>query len=192
MSKKNKKKQQKVKDNQQEQPLTNDQVTEEQTTTEVREETTGEQQELTTLAAERDELKDKYLRLFAEFENFRKRTLREKLDLMKTAGQETMEALLPVLDDFDRAKTNADDPATEETFSEGVSLVYNKLYSILQSKGLEPMESNGVVFDADLHEAVTEIPAPSEDLKGRVVDTVQKGYKLGDRIIRHAKVVVGK
>lgn len=145
-----------------------------------------------TLQKENQELKDKYLRLYAEFENYKKRTLKEKLDLMRTASSDTIKALLPVLDDFDRAKKNADDENTQETFSEGVTLVYNKLYSALKSKGLQPMESTGKPFDPELHEAVTEIPAPSDDMKGKVVDTIEKGYHLNDAIIRHAKVVVGK
>lgn len=138
------------------------------------------------------ELKDKYLRLFAEFENFRKRTVKEKMDLMRNAAQDTLSALLPVLDDFDRAKKIADNENTEETFSEGVNLVYQKLYNILQQRGLKPMESTGESFDPELHEAVTEIPAPTEDMKGKVIDTIEKGYWLNDKIIRHAKVVVGK
>lgn len=138
------------------------------------------------------ELKDKYLRLYAEFDNYKKRTIREKVELMTTAARDTMTALLPVLDDFDRAKKIAEDESTTETFSEGVRLVYNKLYNVLQQKGLEPMKSDGEPFDPELHEAFTEIPAPSEEMKGRVVDTIEKGYKLKDKIIRHAKVVVGK
>lgn len=138
------------------------------------------------------ELKDKNLRLRAEFENYKKRTVREKIDMMKTAAQDTMAAILPVLDDFDRAKKNAMDENTEEEFSEGVNLVYNKLYTVLKQKGLEPMETNGEVFDPELHESITEIPAPSEDLKGKIVDTIEKGYILKEKIIRHAKVVIGK
>lgn len=137
------------------------------------------------------ELKDKYLRLQAEFDNFRKRTVKEKLEFMVTAAQDTMTALLPVLDDFDRAKKNAEDESSTEPFSEGVMLVYNKLYKNLEQKGLKPMESTGEVFDPELHEAITEIPSPSEDMKGKVIDTVEKGYFLKDKIIRHAKVVVG-
>jgi molecular chaperone GrpE len=137
------------------------------------------------------ELKDKYMRLFAEFENYKKRSVREKLDWMKTAAQDTMSALLPVLDDFDRAKKFAE--ANKETaWSEGVELVYQKLYNSLKQKGLETMESTGQAFDPELHDAITEIPAPSEDLKGKVIDTIEKGYRLNDKIIRHAKVVVGK
>lgn len=138
------------------------------------------------------ELKDKYLRLFAEFDNFKKRTNKEKLDLMKTASQNIIEVLLPVLDDFDRAKKSADDENSPEVFSEGVSMVYVKLFSLLKAKGLEQMLTDGEAFDPELHEAITEIPAPNEELKGKIVDTIEKGYTLQDKIIRHAKVVVGK
>lgn len=138
------------------------------------------------------ELKDKYLRVFAEFDNFKKRTIKEKLDLMRTAAQDTVSSLLPVLDDFDRAKASSDDEKTDEVFSEGVMLVYQKLYAVLKSKGLEPMDSTGQVFDPELHEAITKIPVPNEDMKGKVIDTVEKGYYLKEKIIRHAKVVVGE
>jgi len=148
--------------------------------------------EIEELKQENAELKDKFLRLFAEFDNFKKRTVREKLDTMRLAAQDTLSSLLPVLDDFDRAKQNADDPNSPEEFSEGVRMVYNKLWNTLKAQGLEPMESTGADFDPELHEAVTEFPAPSEDMKGKVVDTIEKGYYLKDKIIRHAKVVVGK
>lgn len=148
--------------------------------------------ELLELKAELEESKDKYLRLFAEFDNYKKRTVKERFELMKTAAQETIASLLPILDDFDRAKKSADDPNSSEVFSEGVSLVYNKLYSTLQHKGLQPMESTHQPFDPENHEAITDIPAPTEDLKGKVIDTIEKGYLLHDKIIRHAKVVVGK
>ncbi len=138
------------------------------------------------------ELKDKYLRLYAEFDNFRKRSMKEKLEFMKMAAQDTLSALLPVLDDFDRAKKNADAEDSTEVFSEGVSLVYQKLYAVLQSQGLEPMASDGEVFDPEFHEAITDIPAPNDDMKGKIIDTIEKGYKLKDKILRHAKVVVGK
>lgn len=138
------------------------------------------------LQKQNEELKDKYIRLVAEFENFKKRTFKEKLEMMRNAAQDTMSALLPVLDDFDRA---ANSP---EGLSEGVLLIYNKLHSILEQKGLKPMASTGNPFDPELHEAVTEIPAPSAELKGKVVDTIEQGYSLNDKIIRHAKVVVGK
>jgi molecular chaperone GrpE len=155
-------------------------------------ESASEEDELSQLKNENSVLKDKFLRLAAEFDNYKKRTLKEKIEMMKTAATDTVTALLPVLDDFDRAKKNADDENSAETFSEGVSLVYQKLYNILKQKGLEPMETNGQPFDPELHDAITEIPAPTDDMKGKVVDTVEKGYMLNDKIIRHAKVVVGK
>lgn len=156
------------------------------------EENLGMEAEYQKMKTEYGELKDKYLRLFAEFDNFKKRTIREKMEMMKTAAQDTMTALLPVLDDFDRARKAATDSDKVKLFEEGIGLVYQKLNSVLRQRGLEPMETDGELFDPELHEAFTEIPAPSEDLKGRIVDTIEKGYKLNDKIIRHAKVVVGK
>ena len=138
------------------------------------------------------EMKDKFLRLFAEFDNYKKRTIRERLELMKTAAQDTISDLLPILDDFDRAKQSSDNENTDEQFSDGVTLVYNKLYSVLKSKGLEQMETNGEVFNPEFHEAITKIPTPNEDMKGKVIDTIEKGYVLKDKIIRYAKVVVGE
>lgn len=149
----------------------------------------AQQEELET---ELEEQKDKYLRLFAEFENYKKRNTKERFDLIKTAAQDTIHAILPVLDDFDRAKKSAEDENTEEYLSEGILMVYNKLYRVLESKGLKPMDSDGEVFDPELHEAITEVPAPNEEMKGKVIDTVEKGYFLNDKIIRFAKVVVGK
>ena len=150
------------------------------------------EEELHKLQEENKELKDKYLRIYAEFDNFRKRSMKEKMEFMQTAARDTMSALLPVLDDFDRAKKIAEQPESKEVFSEGVSLVYQKLYTVLTGKGLKKMESTGMEFDPEQHEAVTEIPAPSEDLKGKVVDTLEEGYLLNDKIIRYAKVVTGK
>ena len=141
---------------------------------------------------EYQQLNEKYLRLYAEFENYKKRTIKERMELVRNAAQETIVDLLPVLDDFDRAKKNAEDEDTEEYFSEGVELVYNKLYKVLKQKGLKPMETDGKEFDSELHEAISEIPAPSDKMKGKIIDTVEKGYFLNDKIIRHAKVVVGK
>ena len=138
-----------------------------------------------------DEMKDKYMRMVAEFDNYKKRSIREKLDFMKSAAQDTLSALLPVLDDFDRAKKFAEGKENA-AWDTGVDLVYQKLYTIARNKGLEPMDSTGQAFDPDMHEAITEIPAPTEALKGKVIDTVEKGYRLNDKIIRHAKVVVGK
>lgn len=147
-------------------------------------------QEIETLKAEIEEAKDKYLRLFAEFDNFKKRSVKERFELMKTAAQETITSLLPVLDDFDRAKKSAESGA--ESFSEGVQLVYNKLFSTLEHKGLKAMESTGVDFDPEWHEAITDIPAPSEEMKGKIIDTIENGYTLNEKIIRYAKVVVAK
>lgn len=144
------------------------------------------------LEGELAEAKDKYLRLFAEFDNFKKRNIKERMDILKSAAQETLQAILPVLDDFDRAKAAAEDENSAETISEGVLMVYNKLYAVLGTKGLKPMESTGEVFDPELHEGITEISAPSDDMKGKNIDTIEKGYYLNDKIIRHAKVVVGK
>ncbi len=138
------------------------------------------------------EAKDKYLRLFAEFDNFKKRTVKEKLDFMKSAGQETIIELLPVLDDFERAKKSSEDENSKEPFSEGVNLVYAKLFNILKVRGLQAMESTGAEFNPEFHEAITKIPASSEEMKGKVIDTIQTGYKLHDKIIRHPKVIVGE
>ena len=143
------------------------------------------------LEATIQELKDKHLRLLAEFDNYKKRTMRERLDLMNSASRDVIVSLLPVLDDFDRAKKSADDPSNEEVFSAGVTLVYNRVYNVLQNIGLKAMNSTGEKFDVELHEAITEIPVPDENMKGKVIDTLENGYMLNDKIIRHAKVVVG-
>jgi len=150
------------------------------------------QEEIEELKLQVDEGKDKYLRLFAEFENFKRRNTKERFDLMKTAAQDTIVNILPVLDDFDRAKMMAEDDSNSETISEGILMVYDKLYNVLSTKGLTPMESTGLPFDPELHEAISEIPAASDDQKGIIIDTVEKGYYLNDKIIRFAKVVIGK
>jgi len=137
--------------------------------------------------------KDKFLRLFAEFENYKKRTTKERIELFKTAGQEVLTSLLPVLDDFERALSHIEEDKEAEELSKGVTLVYQKFYTTLEQKGLSKIETNsGDVFDAEFHEAITQIPAPTEDLKGKVIDCVEKGYKLGDKIIRYPKVVIGQ
>jgi molecular chaperone GrpE len=138
-----------------------------------------------------DELNDKYLRLYSDFENFRKRTAKERIDLSKTASASVMESLLPVLDDFERAMATMKDAQDVKAIEEGVNLIYEKLSRELATKGLEKFNPTGEVFDAELHEAITQIPAPSDDMKGKVVDTVENGYKLGEKVIRYAKVVVG-
>ncbi|WP_309839661.1 nucleotide exchange factor GrpE [Flavobacterium sp. 2755] len=135
--------------------------------------------------------KDKFLRLFAEFENYKKRTSKERIDLFKTANQEVLLAMLPVLDDFDRAMVEIN-KSEDETLTKGVELIHEKLKSTLVSKGLEQVEVRaGDAFNADFAEAITQIPAPSDKLKGKIVDVIEKGYKLGDKIIRFPKVVIG-
>ena len=138
------------------------------------------------------QMKDKYLRLFSDFENYKKRTARETLDIRKTASKEVMMAIIPVLDDFERARVNAAKSETEENFSEGVQLVYDKLFKSLKAQGLEMMHSTGEVFDSEFHEAITKIPAPTPEMKGKVIDTIEFGYTLNNQIIRYAKVVVGE
>lgn len=138
------------------------------------------------------EAKDKYIRLYSEFENFRRRTSKEKLEMASTANASLMEALLPVLDDFERALKNMDEKAEANSMREGVELIQTKMNNILTQKGLKLMEvTAGDEFDADKHEAITQIPAPEEALKGKIVDVVEKGYTLGERVIRFAKVVTG-
>ncbi|WP_299016797.1 nucleotide exchange factor GrpE [uncultured Polaribacter sp.] len=137
--------------------------------------------------------KDKFLRLFAEFENYKKRTSKERIELFKTAGQEIMTSLLPVIDDFERALSHIEDDKEAEELRKGVLLIYNKFYNTLEQKGLAKVKTNaGDTFDAEIHEAITQIPAPSEDMKGKIIDCVEKGYKLGDKIIRYPKVVIGQ
>jgi molecular chaperone GrpE len=137
--------------------------------------------------------KDKFLRLFAEFENYKKRTTKERIELFKTAGQEVMTSLLPVVDDFERALSHIEENKETEELRKGVLLIYQKLYNTLELKGLSKVETkDGDTFDAEIHEAITQIPAPSKDLKGKVIDCVEKGYKLGDKIIRYPKVVIGQ
>ena len=137
--------------------------------------------------------KDKFLRLFAEFENYKKRTTRERIELFRTAGEEVMISMLPVLDDFERALSHIEDDKEAEELRKGVELIYQKLLSTLEQKGLSKMGvKQGDDFNADNHEAVTQIPAPSEDLKGKIIDVIEKGYKLGDKVIRFPKVVIGQ
>lgn len=141
--------------------------------------------------AKYNEANDKYLRLYSEFDNFRRRSARERIDLVATAGSEVIKTLLPVVDDFERALKNLEDNAENAATREGILLIYNKMKHTLQGKGLEEMKTLGEAFDADLHEALTQIPAPSDDLKGKVVDELEKGYYLHGKVIRYAKVVVG-
>lgn len=136
--------------------------------------------------------KDKFLRLFAEFENYKRRTAKERVELFSTASQDVIQALLPVLDDFDRAIVEISKHENSE-LSKGVELIKNKLNSTLEQKGLSQIEvQKGDTFNADNHEAVTQIPSPSEDLKGKIIDVIEKGYKLGEKVIRFPKVVIGQ
>lgn len=152
----------------------------------------GPQQEIEKLKAEVQEFKEKYLRQVAEFDNSRKRNARERLELIQTAGKDVIVSLLDVLDDCERAQQQVEKTLESSPATEGIKLVFNKLRNTLYARGLKPMESIGQDFNPDLHEAVTEVPVPSEEMKGKVVDEVQKGYYLNDKIIRFAKVVVGK
>jgi len=145
-----------------------------------------------TLMKEISDLKDKNLRMRAEFENYRRRTLKEKLEDRKLAKKDIMTELLPILDDFDRANKVAVENVTLESISEGMRLVHQKFIKTLTSQGLEAVDSTNEMFDPELHEAIAEIPAPTKKLKGKVIDTIERGYKLNGIIIRHPKVVVGK
>jgi molecular chaperone GrpE len=147
--------------------------------------------ELDKVSAELAEMKDKYIRLYSEFDNFRRRTSKEKIELITTAEEKLMLALLPVADDIDRARNSFTGETDLEEMKKGVELVFSKLYKILESKGLKPLNSKGEIFNPDLHEAITQIPAPSEDLKGKIVDEIEKGYYLNEKLIRVSKVVIG-
>jgi len=149
-------------------------------------ETTPDQDRIRELQQQLDESRSKYMYLYSDMENIRRNAARERMELISTAGRDIMAALLPILDDFDRAAKN-------DGLSDGMTLIHQKLANTLKSKGLQPLETQpGDTFNADRHEAIVEIPAPSEDLKGKIVDIIEQGYTLGERIIRYAKVVVGK
>lgn len=184
-----------------EEPIVADQQTAQadetvQTTENTTEETTAQEPvvELSAeekLQQENSALNDKYLRLFAEFDNYKRRTQKERVELLQTAGKDVVVSLLPVLDDFERALKATENATEVSAIREGIMLVQTKLKSILSQKGLKELESINTVFDTDIHEAITKIPAPTEDLKGKVVDELEKGYTLNDKVIRFAKVVVG-
>ena len=180
-----------------------DQEAQQNESTENAEETTENSQEETVEQTEGEsvnefeekytEVNDKYLRLYSEFENFRKRTAKEKLDLIMNASEGMMSALLPILDDLERAIKSNEESTDIEAVKEGINLVSQKLTGVLASKGLKPMEVEaGADFDLDIHEAITKIPAPSDELKGKVVDAVEKGYFLNEKVIRYTKVVIGE
>ena len=204
MSKKNKKHSEQ--DNEQQQMLDNEQVnaqTDENVEVAVDDETqpdndeTGPQPDVEvdnepTVEEQLEQQKKEYLFLMADFDNFRKRTLQEKQDLIKNGAAKAMEQLLPVVDDFERALDAIDKGGDIESLKEGVNLIYNKFIKYLKQQNVEAINSTGELFDTDLHEAVTTFPAPSDDLKGKVIDTVLKGYMINDKVLRHAKVVVGQ
>jgi molecular chaperone GrpE len=150
------------------------------------------QNAISKLQSELNEQKDKYLRLVAEFDNFKRRTAKERIELMQTAGKDILVSLLEVMDDCDRAEKQLQSSEDIKQIKEGISLVFGKLRNTLQSKGVKAMQSLQEDFDVEKHEAITEIPAPTEALKGKILDEVQKGYYLNDKLIRFAKVVVGK
>lgn len=161
-------------------------------TAEVEQETKEEQTIEEKLQEQIKQEKDKFLRLFAEFENYKKRTSKERIELFKTANEDVVQALLPVLDDFDRAYAEIS-KTKEKDLLKGVELISNKLKSTLEQKGLASIKvDSGDAFNADIHEAITQIPAPSEELKGKIIDVIEKGYTLGDKIIRFPKVVIGQ
>jgi len=153
---------------------------------------TQESDSVGKLEAEVAELKDKYLRLYSDFENFRKRTAKERIDLIKTASEEVLKDLIPVVDDFERAFKAAENETEVAKIKEGSQLIFHKLMRVLESKGLKAMEDLvGKPFDAENQEAITQIPAPTEEMKGAVIDVVEKGYTLGEKVVRYAKVVTG-
>jgi molecular chaperone GrpE len=149
------------------------------------------QQERETLQKDLEESKDKYIRLYADFENFRKRATKERLELIQSASEDLMKTILPVVDDFERAIRSAENTDNVQALTEGIKIIYHKFYKALEQKGLRPMKVNGEAFNMDIHEAITEIPAPAEELRGKVVDEIERGYYLHDKLIRIAKVVVG-
>ncbi|KJD34702.1 molecular chaperone GrpE [Tamlana nanhaiensis] len=145
------------------------------------------------LQEELQEEKNKFLRLFAEFENYKKRTSKERIELFSTASEGVMKTLLPILDDFERALTHIEEDKEAEELRKGVFLIYQKMVNTLEQKGLKAIAvEKGEAFNADNHEAVTQIPAPTDDLKGKIIDVIEKGYKLGEKVIRFPKVVIGQ
>ena len=150
------------------------------------------QKKLEELQEKYDDLNDKYMRLYSEFDNYRKRTAKERIELQKSASKEIIMAILPVVDDLERAIKAFEDHHLSEEAKKGIELIYNKLMNILEQKGLQVIDAKEQPFDTDFHEAVTNVPAPSEKLKGKNVDVIQKGYMLNGKVIRYAKVVVGQ
>jgi molecular chaperone GrpE len=158
----------------------------------VAEEVVEERSELEIAKEEVAIATDKYLRLYSEFDNFRKRSAKEKIDLIKSASQDVIKNMLPIVDDFKRAMAHNVEVNDADSIKQGFELIFNKLYNSLEAKGLKKIEAQGEVFNADIHEAITNIPAPSEDMKGKIMDVVEEGYYLGEKIIRFPKVVIGQ
>ncbi len=150
------------------------------------------QDELDAARAEIEKEKKEYLFLMADFDNYRKRVTKEKAEMLKNAGERVLLGILPIVDDFERGLAATAGDTSAEAVREGMELIYNKLVKFLESNGVKAMESTGAPFDSDLHDAIATIPAPSEDLKGKVIDTTQKGYMINDKVLRHAKVAVGE
>ena len=174
----------------------NEEVTEEAEEMVEEDEKVSDQQEeekdpLAEAQKESTEWKDKYMRLSAEFDNYRKRTLKEKTDLIKVANEDLLKSILPVVDDFERGMSNIAGAKDIDAMKEGMNLIYNKFSEFLKQNGIKEIEAREMEFDLDFHEALTKIPAPSDDLKGKVVDVIEKGYLLNDKVIRFSKVVVG-
>lgn len=148
--------------------------------------------EIAELKEKLEEMNDRYLRLIAEFDNFKKRNAKERLEWMKNAGADTIQSILPTLDDFNRAIKQMDASKDIASVKDGVTLIHNKLKSTLEARGLKQLESIGQEFNPEVHEAITEIPAPSEEMKGKIIDEIESGYSLNDKMLRYAKVIVGK
>ncbi len=159
---------------------------------EEQDELSSEEKQIVELSAKVTDLNDKYLRLTAEYDNYRKRTLKERMELTKSAGESLLKGLLPVVDDFDRAVSHLNDASDLDAVKKGIDLIYNKFQEFLKQNGVKEIEAKEKDFDTDLHEAITKIPAPTEDLKGKVIDCIEKGYMLNDKVMRFSKVVVGE
>ncbi len=156
------------------------------------EQTTDLQKQSENLQIKYNELNDKYLRLFSDFDNFRKRSIKERIELIKFAGEDVIVKLLPVLDDFERALQHNKKSEENKSMTEGIQLIYQKMKNILFQEGLKEMEIKEGEFNPDLHDAITKIPAPEKNLQGKIIEVIEKGYYLNDKVIRHAKVVVGE
>ncbi|MBP7477297.1 MAG: nucleotide exchange factor GrpE [Chitinophagales bacterium] len=174
------------------QEIVQDQVERESESAETSEVKGAELNEEQKLHMQLEEQKDKYLRLFAEFDNYKKRNARERIELFASAGKEVILEVLPIMDDLERATTAAHATEDIQSVREGLNLITDKMKKALEKKGVKPIDCKGEVFDVEKHEAITEIPAPSEDMKGKVIDDVEKGYMLYDKVLRFSKVVVGK